>query len=120
MGRANDLGYKRSSSSLVRVSHTPIPPSDHGTVTAGDRQNLGIYKHGRLIFMSNGDKGVAVFDVRSPTKPKYIGTYGNMDATDNIMSVAAFHIGAQMYVAYGDGVHVAPGSPLPRKCTSTR
>ena len=99
------------SSAAVFVSHTEIDAGDMGDKgtaggAGGDTPNLGISKIGHLVFLANGDKGVAVFDVRGKT-PNYIGTFGDKTNYDNVMAVAAFEKDSEIYVMYGDGVGVA-------------
>jgi len=73
-----------------------------------DRPNLGIKKHGHFVYIANGQRGHAAFDVKDPANPRYIGLVGtDIPASTNLLAVSSFTLGEVDYLIYGDGVEAA-------------
>lgn len=70
----------------------------------GDPACVGVYKYGYFAFVSNGRNGVAVYNVKDPTAPVYLGILtGELQDPTNIYHAYPFYLNGKSYLLYGTG-----------------
>lgn len=84
--------------------YEPIGKSYNETSTvAGDRQIMRLAKYGDYVYLGNGDRGQAVFDVTDPTTPIMKGLKGtNTPADTSTYGAYFFESGGKTYCYYSD------------------
>lgn len=85
--------------------HTKIADADVDTwIEAGDKPILGIEINGNYAYLANGQRGTAVFDISTPSRPQYLGLFGtSMDAATNLYRSFVFTKNNRTWCYYGDG-----------------
>ena len=86
--------------------HERIWPQDVDTWNNyGDKPLLGIKKHGYYVYLSNGQRGIAIFYVKDPSNPIYCGLQGTGTASEtNLYTMHIFQYNGHDYAIYADGL----------------
>jgi hypothetical protein len=68
----------------------------------GDMPPLGIKFLNDRIYLGNGDKGIPVYNVATPTSATFLGSFGNTFGL-NVIAIQPYVQNGRTYVFYGDG-----------------
>jgi hypothetical protein len=98
--------------------YTPMAAADVDTwIDAGDKPILGIFKHRDWVYLANGQRGLACYDVTDPENAVYVGLLTSAMGTGiSLYASLIATIGDKAYAYYGSGA----SSPQSNKLFSDR